>query len=167
MRTVLFAFLLGLFCRNVLASPDMDPVEIVRNAMIERLLDGNSARLKLETPVDMAFVKKIAPKRLGSNIVASATGIAGVNFRFESLHQDLQDLPHVEIWVFSYRNNKTALRNAKTIRGLCRGECFRSKLLTFFSYTVVSNKIVIIFTENSGDESIVDFVKSVPKIFDK
>ena len=167
MRTVLFAFLLGLFCRDVLASPDMEPVEIVRTAMIEQLLNGNSARLKLETPVDVAFVKEIAPKRLGSNIVTSATEIAGVNFRFEPSHQDLQGLFQVEVWVFSYRNNKTALRNAKTIRGLCRGECFRSKLLTIFSYTVVANKIVITFTENSGDKSVVDFVKSVPKIFDK
>jgi len=167
MRTVLFAFLLGLFCRDVLALPDTEPSEIVRSAIIEKLLDGCDTKLKQETPVDVAFVREIAPGRLGSNIVNSASKIAGMVFEFESSgHDKHRYLSRVVVWVFSYNDNKSALRNAKSIKSFCKDVgCFKSKILTIFSYTVVANKVVVIFTENSGNESVVAFVDSAPKLF--
>jgi len=169
MKTVLFAFLGFLFCTDVLALPDTELAEIVRKAITEQLLDGDSTKLKQETPVDAAFVREIAPKRLGSNIVNSASNVTGTMFEFESPKYDkYQHLSHVVMWVFSYRDNGSALRNAKSIRGFCiDGSCFRSKVLTIFSSVVVANKVVIIFTENSGDESVVAFIESAPKLFEK
>ncbi|MCL2591146.1 MAG: hypothetical protein FWD67_09820 [Betaproteobacteria bacterium] len=168
MRAILLIFFLGLFGRDVLASPDVEPFEVVRNAIIEQLLDGKDIRLKQETPVDLAFVKKVAPRRLGYNIVASVTEVAGVSFYFDlSEHEEGQYLSHLGMWIFSYSNNEEALRNAKAIKGFCKGDCFRTKLLTFFSKTVVANKVIIIFTENSGNQSVVNFVEIAPKLFDK
>ncbi|MCL1825842.1 MAG: hypothetical protein FWG26_07890 [Betaproteobacteria bacterium] len=168
MKAGLLIFFLGLFCGDLLASPDVEPREIVRNAIVEQFLNGEDIRLKQETPVDVAFIKEIAQKRLGYDIVASATEVAGVDFHFESSkHEKAQYLSHVGVWVFSYRNNEVALCNANAIKGFCKGNCFRTKLLTYFSKTVIANKIIIVFTENSGDESIVGFIKSAPKLFDR
>ncbi|MDR2209332.1 MAG: hypothetical protein LBE22_10225 [Azoarcus sp.] len=169
MRTILLVFLLGLFCRNALASSDIELANIVRNAMIERLLDGDSTRLKQETPVEGAFVREIAPERLGSNIVNSAFKVTGTKFEFESSEHDIpQHLSHVVVWIFSYHDNKSAFRNAKSIRSFCKnGNCFKSKILTIFSSTIVENKIVIVFTENSGNENVVSFIKSAPGLFEK
>jgi hypothetical protein len=146
----------------------VDTIEIVRNAIIKQLLNGENVNLKQETPVDSAFVREIAPNRLGSKITASSTEIAGADFEFESPgDKENQSLLHISIWIFSYHNNETALRRANAIKGFCKGHCFRTKLLTIFSTTVVANKIIIIFTENSGNENITSFVKSAPKLFDK
>jgi len=168
-KTLFLILFLGLFGGNALAFSDVEPHEVIRNAIIEQLLDGKDIRLKQETPVDVAFVKNIAQKRLGYNIVVSSTKIAGTEFYFESsAYEKDQHLLHLGVWVFSYRNNDAALRNAKkNIKGFCKGNCFRTKLLIFFSNTVAANKIIIIFTESSGDKSVIDFVKSAPNLFNR
>jgi len=177
MRTVLIAFLFGLFCTNVSAAPvlavpvlaasaaaDANLIETVRDAMIQQLLDGHGARLRQETPIDVTFVKGIVPDRLGANVVRSATGIAGADFDIESPEYDKDHrLLHVGVWIFSYHDNKTALRKAKDIKG----NHFRSKMLTYFSNVVVDNKIILVFTESAGDEGVVNFVKSAPTLFVK
>ena len=169
-RTAFFVLLLSLFCGDVLALPDTEPVEIIRDAIIEKLLDGNGARLKRETPVDAAFIREIAPKRLRFNIVGSTSEVAGTEFEFESAeHDEHQGLSHVVVWVFSYRDDKSALRSAKSIRNLCRyGVCaFVSKIRTVFSYAVVKNRVVIVFTEKYVNENVPSFVESVLELFDK
>jgi hypothetical protein len=167
MRTVLIAFLFGLFCINVSAAPaaaDANLIETVRNAMIQQLLDGHGARLRQETPIDATFVKGIVPDRLGANVVRSATKIAGADFDIESPEYDKdQRLLHVGVWIFSYHDNKTALRKAKDIKG----NHFRSKILTHFSNAVVDNKIILVFTESARDEGVANFVKSAPTLFVK
>jgi len=164
MRAILLIFFLGLFGRDALAFSDTEALESVRNAIIEQLLGGDEVRLKRETPVDVAFVKKIAPVRLGHNVVVSTTKVSGADFYFESSEHE----NHVGVWVFFYRNNAAAIRNARAIKGFCKGGCFRSKLLTVFSKVIVDNKLIIIFTESSGVENIAGFVaKSAPQLFDK
>jgi hypothetical protein len=162
MRSLWLVFLLGLFCRDALAQSDVELVEMVRAAIIEQLLDGNSAGMKHEIPEDTKFIREIAPRNLGINIVSSAAEVAGTNFRFETSHR----LTHVGVWVFSYHTHVTALRIAESVRGFCKDGCyFKSKILTPFSYAVAGSKVIIIFTENAGNESAVAFVKSAPTLF--
>ncbi|MDR0563776.1 MAG: hypothetical protein LBG78_02410 [Azoarcus sp.] len=166
MKTLLLAFLLCLFCGNVLACDEGVFTETIRRALIERLLAGDAARLEEETPVDVKFVRQIASRRLGTNMTASATKITGANFKFVPLGYDSQRLLHVGVWVFSYRNSKMALRNAKNVKRIS-GNMFKAKVLTVFSSTLIGNRLIIVFTENAGDEGVVSFVKSAPGFFGK
>jgi len=170
MKIAFLVFFLSLFCGDVLALSNAEPVGIIRNAIIEKLLDGNGARLKRETPVDAAFIREIAPKRLRFNIVGSTSEVAGTEFEFESSeHDEHQGLSHVVVWVFSYRDDKSVFRSVKSIKNSCRyGVCtFMSKIQTVFSYAVVENKVVIVFTEKYVNENVPSFVESAPELFDK
>ena len=170
MRTAFSVLLMSLFCLDALALPDTEPVGIIRNAIIEKLLDGDSERLKRETPVDAAFIREIAPKRLRFNIAGSTSEISGTMFEFDPTEYDgYQYMSHVVVWVFSYRDDKSALRSAKSVRNSCRyGVCaFRSKIATVFSYAVVKNRVVLVFTEHSLNENVASFVKSASELFDK
>ena len=167
MKTVLIAFLLGLFCTAALAAPDAagtDPLQIIRGALIRQVLDGDEARLKQQSPVDPALVKKIAPGRLGTNLARYAPKIIGADFDIEPP----ADQPaYIGVWIFSYRTHKTTLLDEKNIKAFCNGNHFKAKLPTYFSSTVVDNKIIVVFTENPFNESAVNFVKSVPGLFAK
>jgi len=167
MRAALFVFLLTLFCRGALALPNSEPIEVTRRAIIEQLLDGDASRLKQDAAIETRFIRKLAPKRLRFNIVHSASNISGSVFEFELPHHDdgRQRLSRIAIWVFSYRDDAAAIRNAKFIKNSCKkGDCFKSKILTVFSYAVVENRVVVIFTENARDESVVTFIESAPNL---
>jgi len=169
MRTIGFALLLSLFCGDALALSDREPIATIRNTIVAQLLDGDHAGIQQEITEDTAFIREIAPKRLGVDVVSSATEVAGVNFRFAAHAQNPQGATHVTVWVFSYPDTMTALRVEKSVQGLCRNGChFRAtKLLTPFSCAVVGSQVILTFTEKARDERTVAFVHSVPTLFDK
>jgi hypothetical protein len=50
-------------------------------------------------------------------------------------------------------------------RNITDGHFKRTKILTAFSHAATNYKIVIVFTESSGNGKIVGFVKSAPALF--
>jgi hypothetical protein len=138
------------------------PERVVRRALVEHVLDHDENRLASELPSSAGQIREAARKRLGSDLAASATAVSGMDFTFAMPGENAAALSHVGVWVFSYPEGNTALRMARNITD---GHFKRTKILTAFSYAVTNDKIVIVFTESSGNGKIVDFVKSAPTLF--
>jgi hypothetical protein len=152
--------IVGLFFFLVLCGTDLwaaGPEDMVRQAIIERLLGNDEQLIRREIPVPVEHIRKIAAERIGVDLPVSTDNISGITFEFTERGVFENNLLYVGAWVFSYVKSEVARNKAKKITG----KHFRkSKILTPFSYFVDDNNIIIVFTESAGNKSVVDFIES-------
>jgi hypothetical protein len=144
----------------------LSPGKIVRQAVVEHLLQGDESLLKREIVIrsdDAKAVKDLVRYRLDPGLLKSGTVSA---FSFVFTKPGAQDERSVATWVITYWDKKTAQRMSEL--PVMKSDYFRrTKILTLFSSAVVDRHLVIVFTENSGDEDIVRLIKSIPEYLDR
>jgi hypothetical protein len=139
------------------------PEKIVRQAVVEHLLQGDESLLKEESVMSSEQVKDLVRDRLDHGLLkfVTATGL-GLTFTKPGGEGEW----YVDTLAISYVDKKTAQK--MTELPIMRSGYFRrTKILTLFSYVVVEHRLVIVFTESSGDEDVVRLIKSIPELLDR
>lgn len=120
-----------------------------------------------ETQIDSWMMRFVINVRLDPGLLKSLQTFRGSNFEFNLLYQydkgKYYYKDQLAVLVLTYDQNVHATRNARKLEHL-RGYFRQSKVLTLFSYTVVSNKIVIAFTERSFEKKVAEFVNDIPEL---
>jgi hypothetical protein len=148
-------------CAHASAQPS--PEHVIRQALSQRLLAGASDSTLREAAVPPADVRRIVTLNLDTGLSGSLVSSAGTEFRFNEPQQRLDS--QVSVLVLIYPNHAVALRMNRSLAK--RGGYFTgTKILTRFSSVPVRNQLVIVFTENAGNDAVVKFIDAVPRLFD-
>jgi hypothetical protein len=142
----------------------LPPEKIVRQAIVEHLLQGDESLLRKEEGImSSEQVKDLVRGRLDHGLLkfVAATGI-GLSFTKPGEQGEC----YIDILVISYLDKKTAQEMANL--PIMKSGYFRhTKILTLFSYVIVDHNLVIVFTESSGDEDVVRLIKFIPELFNR
>jgi hypothetical protein len=142
------------------ASPD----KIIRQALTEHFASKYTDSSLQETPITSAHAKTIIHKNLNSTLLTSVIKIIGSDFRFIDPEQQIET--QAAMLIVYYSGEKTALNALKKIS--TRAGYFKNtKILTRFSCVLDGNRLIIFFTENSGNEEVVKFIDRLPILFKK
>jgi hypothetical protein len=138
----------------------LSPEKIVRQAVVEHLLQSDESLLKNESAISSGNVKDLVRYRLdrGLSKFVTATG-TGLTFT----KPGRQSERYIDTWVITYRDKKTAQKMSE-LPVMKSGYFRRTKILTPFSYAVVDRHLVIVFTESAGDGDVVRLIKSIPEL---
>jgi hypothetical protein len=144
-------------------TPLLSPEKIVRQAVVEHLLQGDESLLKKESVISSGDVKDLVRDRLDHGLLKFVTA-TGIGLSFTKPGE--QGERYIDTLVISYLDKKTAQKMSEL--PIVRSGYFRhTKVLTLFSYVVVDHRLVIIFTESSGDEDVVRLIRSIPELLDR
>ena len=145
---------------NLSAAPLIPPDKVIRQVIIENLLDGDAHLFMRETPIASERVVDLVRNHIDSGLIASVLMAEGSEFRFVKPGEHNET--HVAVLTLSYRDEKTALK----MKARVANDYFkRTKILTLFSCVAVGNQLVVVFTEKAGDEDVVKFIKSIDMFF--
>lgn len=123
--------------------------------LVERLTEeklGVSANL---IEMDSNLVRRIAGNKLDDRLLETGPAIQGTEVRF--ILPDRQSEAQIAIVTLTYPDHETALQKSELLIGLER-YFQKTMVLTRFAYAVPDETLVIIFTENAGDDRIVRFI---------
>jgi hypothetical protein len=137
------------------------PVNVIRKALTERLISGTANSSLQENPITSANVRAIVHDNLDSSLLNAVLTTTGTDFRFvpSGQHNEAQ----VAILILTYADEKAALHMTKKLGS--RGGYFKlTKILTRFSCAPDGNQLVIIYTENAGNEDVVKFINEFPEL---
>jgi hypothetical protein len=98
---------------------------------------------------------------LDPRLLASATRTGGKSFRFAEVRQHVEE--QVGVLSIDYPDSGTARRMSEVLVDR-KGYFAGTPILTPFSSVPVRNQLVIAFTENAGDQAVVNFVRGVPHL---
>jgi hypothetical protein len=146
------------------ATTSASPDKIIRQALTEHFASRYTDSSLYETPITSVHAKTIIHKNLDSTLLTSAIKIIGSDFQFIDPEQQIET--QVAILMVYYSDEKTALNALKKISA--RDGYFKNaKILTRFSCVLDENRLIIFFTENSGNEEAVKFIDQLPILFKK
>ena len=135
-----------------------------RRILSEHLLPGIAVPTLLENPISTVNLRAIVKDNLDSNLLIRAIKTTGADFRFTLSGQQTES--QIGILILSYPDEKTSGGMTEILAG--RGGYFKgTKILTHFSYASVGNQLVVVFTENSGNEVVVKFIDEFPKLLNE
>ncbi|GHT89730.1 hypothetical protein AGMMS49545_00810 [Betaproteobacteria bacterium] len=118
--------------------------------------------LREETNSDSKQVKILIHNYLDPELLKPMKVTEGIGFHLTKPGEQRE--VHVTVLTISYQDKKIAQKMSE--RTATRSNYFRNtKILTIFSCMVVDNKLLIAFTEQVGDDELVQFVKSIPDLF--
>jgi hypothetical protein len=107
-------------------------------------------------------VRTIVRENLDAELLASVRAVSGKDFRFVPAGRTVD--AQVGLLVLDYPDEATAERTAKRLA--LRGGYFQNTvILTRFAYGRFRDQLVVAFTENAGNEGVVEFVKAFPERF--
>lgn len=138
------------------------PDQILRRTLIERLIPDAANDSVRETELVPAKVRLIVRDRLPSGLLDSLDETSGKDFRF--VPNGAEGEAHVALLILTYTREQDA---ASASRKLAQAEGYfeRTKILTRFSSARVSKQVLIVFTENAGNDAVVDLVLQAPVLF--
>lgn len=143
------------------ADTSKSPTTIIRQALTERLMSRTVNPSLQENQTTSADIRAILHDNLDSSLLTSIMETTGTDFRFVPSGQDIE--AQVAILVLSYPDKKTVLSMIKKLVKM-GGYFKRTKILTRFSCASVDNRLVIAFTENAGNEDVVEFIDEFPDL---
>ena len=154
-------FAMMLWGGSPLAVPSALSGNDFRQILSEHLLSGNALPTLAESPISTVNLRAIVKDNLGSNLLTRVMTITGVDYRFTLSGQQTES--QIGMLILSYPDATTSGGMAKFLAG--RGGYFKgTKILTRFSCATVGNQLVVVFTENSGNEVVVNFIDELPKL---
>ena len=154
-------FAMTLWGGSLRAAPPALSEKGFRQALSEHLLSGTAVPTLLENPISTANLRAIVKDNLDSHLLIKVIKATGADFRFTLSGQQTES--QIGILILSYPDEKTSGVMTEILAG--RGGYLKgTKILTHFSCASVDNQLVVVFTENSGNEVVVKFVDEFPKL---
>ena len=101
---------------------------------------------------------QIARKQLGLTFKKSTPLAQGDQFFVQFPDQSHET--QIATLVFSYDSRRSAEAQTSSLKSR-RGYFRNTKILTRFAYGVVDNQVVVIFTENAGDEKLIKIIEDL------
>ena len=109
-------------------------------------------------------LRRVVSRNLDPQLLTKAQGISGSDFRYE--FPGSGRTAHLGVIVLTYPDAVLAKRMAAVLAP--REQYFGgSKILIYFSAISLSNLLVVVYSESSGDDRIVKAISNLPTIFEK
>lgn len=136
---------------------------IVRQVLTEYLISKPVASSLRENRIAPAHVRAIVHDNLDPGLSAPVMEATGTDFRFTPSGPAIE--AQAAVLILSYPDEKTVGSMIKKLAKM-GGYFKRTKILTRFSCAQVDNRLLIAFTENAGDQDLVQFIDEFPELIE-
>lgn len=141
-------------------SPTLFAANVVREALKQ---EGVAPEMRT-TPRTSPEIRRVVSRNLDPRLLSQVRNVSGSDFRYASAPPS--PTTQLGVIVLRYPNIAVARRMAG-ILALRQNHFRNSKILIRFSAIQLGKLLVVTYSENSGDDRIVEALKSLPTSFEK